>query len=248
MILAKLHLRTLILIAWDYLKGMWAFRCAGDCVAVFGSARLAPDSAAYKLALSLGSTLGRAGFTVMTGGGPGLMEAANRGAREAAAKSLGCHLKLPFESPNEYMDCHVRFRYLLTRKITMFRRSSAFVVLPGGLGTMDELFELLTLIKTKKFPPVPIVMLGREYWKPLIALFDSMLSAKTIDAYDVSLLFITDDLEEAMTCLKTRMIKQLSRKDLLTARTKNLEVVPGSDPSKHSPRSARPEVVDQGAN
>jgi uncharacterized protein (TIGR00730 family) len=196
--------RMLLRIAWDYVKGVSTFTCTGRCVTVFGSARLDSRSALYELARSFGGALGRAGYTVMTGGGPGLMEAANRGAQEAGARSLGCHLRFPFdESPNGYMDGCVRFRYFLTRKLMLVRYSCAFVIFPGGLGTLDEFFELLTLIKSKKLPSVPIVMIGTSYWKPLLSLFDAMAAARTIDASEIDFLFLTDDIREAIAHIKS---------------------------------------------
>src|SRR5262249_11978097 len=160
----------------DYLRGFTLFRFAEPWVTVLGSARLDADSDFYKLTRSVGTALGEAGFTVMTGGGPGLMEAAYPGAFEAGGRSFGWHLALAFEDSNRYLDRCVKFRYLLIRKLMLFRCSCAFVVVPGGLGTMDELFEILTLIKTKKMAQVPIVMIGEDYWRPLVGVFERMIS------------------------------------------------------------------------
>src|SRR6266850_6078740 len=149
----------------DFLRGFRVLHFVGPCVAVFGSARIKAGSPDYELARKIGAGLSRMGFTVMTGGGPGLMEAANRGAKEAGGRSVGCNILLPTEqTPNSYVDRMVTFRYFFVRKVMLVKYSYAFVVLPGGFGTIDELFEALTLIQTRKILDFPVVLMGVDYW------------------------------------------------------------------------------------
>jgi uncharacterized protein (TIGR00730 family) len=172
-------------------------------VAVFGSARTPRDHPRYALACEIGRALGHAGFDVITGGGPGAMEAANKGAREAGACSVGLNIDLPFEQGiNPYVDLALDFHYFFTRKVMFVRYSGAFVVLPGGYGTLDELFEALTLIQTKKIRFFPVVLVGTEYWSGLVDwLRESMLGAGNIGADDLSLLRVTDSVDEVVaTC------------------------------------------------
>ena len=169
-------------------------------VAVFGSARTPHDHPRYELARQIGRALGHAGFDVITGGGPGAMEAANRGARDAGACSVGLNIDLPFEQGmNPYVDLAVDFHYFFARKVMFVRYSGAFVVLPGGYGTLDELFEALTLIQTKKIRFFPVVLVGTEYWSGLVGwLRESMLAAGNIGADDLSLLRVTDSVDEVV--------------------------------------------------
>lgn len=169
-------------------------------VAVFGSARTPHEHPRYELACEIGRALGHAGFSVITGGGPGAMEAANKGAREAGALSVGLNIDLPFEQGiNPYVDLGVDFHYFFARKVMFVRYSGAFVVLPGGYGTLDELFEALTLIQTKKIRFFPVVLVGTEYWSGLVGwLRETMLAAGNIGADDVSLLRVTDSVDEVV--------------------------------------------------
>src|SRR5215208_1009839 len=160
---------TLLRVMRDFLRGYRALHFVGPCVTVFGSARIKPDDPHYELALKMGAAIARLGFTVMTGGGPGIMEAANRGAKEVGGRSVGCNIELPFEqSSNVYLDRCVRLHYFFVRKALLIKYSYAFVVMPGGVGTLDELFEAVTLIQTKKIMSFPVVLMGRDYWQPLI--------------------------------------------------------------------------------
>ena len=167
-------------------------------VAVFGSARTPPEAPEYALAQQVGATLGGRGFTVITGGGPGAMEAANRGAQQAGGMSVGLTIDLPFEQGlNPWLDLSVRFHYFFARKIMFVRYSSAFVVLPGGFGTLDELFEALTLIQTGKIREFPVVLVGREFWAGLADWLEhTMLAAANISPGDLELFRVTDDVEE----------------------------------------------------
>ncbi|MDQ2977582.1 MAG: TIGR00730 family Rossman fold protein [Acidobacteriota bacterium] len=193
------ELYSVLTILWELVKGFRALHFVGPCVTVFGSARFPESHPYYQLARTVGSRLARLGFTVMTGGGPGLMEAANRGAREAGGPSVGCNIVLPQEQKlNPYLDRKVTFRYFFVRKVMLVKYSYAFVVLPGGIGTMDELFEAVTLIQTKKIESFPVVLLGKDYWKPLVAFLNGMVEAGTISRQDLGLLLFTDSVDDAM--------------------------------------------------
>lgn len=172
----------------------------GDAVAVYGSARTEVDSEEYKLGVELGRRLGEAGYNVITGGGPGAMEAANRGAAEAGVKSIGLGIELPFEQGvNPYVDVQLDFHYFFVRKVMFLKYSSGFCALPGGYGTMDELFESLTLVQTEKVGRFPIALIGTDYWGGLVAwLRDRMAADGKINPEDVDLLLVTDDLDEAV--------------------------------------------------
>jgi uncharacterized protein (TIGR00730 family) len=187
-------------IASDFVRGVRALHFVGPCVTVFGSARFAPDHRYYALGREMGRRLGKAGFTVMTGGGPGIMEAANRGARDAGARSVGCNIILPKEQRhNDYLDVWLEFHYFFVRKMMMVKYSYGFVVLPGGFGTLDEIFETATLIQTGKIRNFPLVLMGVDFWRPLFDLFrESMIPERTISPLDVERLFLTDSPDEAM--------------------------------------------------
>lgn len=190
-------LRTLR-IAGELLKGFRKLHFVGPCVTIFGSARF-PDSHRYcQLGRDVGYAVSQVGFTVMTGGGPGVMAAANRGAKEAGGLSIGCNIVLPKEQkPNEYLDKFVEFRYFFVRKLMLAKYSYAFVALPGGLGTLDELFEIATLVQTEKIKQFPIVLAGSDYWKPLVNFMrDTMVREGTIDAIDVDRIVISDSADE----------------------------------------------------
>ena len=183
----------------ELIRGFRTLHFVGPCVTVFGSARFRESHAYYALARQVGEHLTRAGFTVMTGGGPGIMEAANRGAKEAGGRSVGCNIELPTEQqPNPYLDTMVTFRHFYIRKVMLVKYSYAFVVMPGGYGTLDELFETATLVQTGKIKDFPIVLMGVAYWKPMIDfLRTTMVGERTIDAFDVDRLIVTDSPEEA---------------------------------------------------
>ncbi len=151
------------------------------------------------MARDIGARLVNIGFTVMTGGGPGIMEAANRGAKDAGGKSVGCNIELPFEQdPNPYMDKWFTFKYFFIRKVLLLKYSYAFIVMPGGAGTMDELFETLTLIQTKKISDFPVVIIGKAYWKNMLELLDDFVKNKTISPEDMKLFIVTDSVDEAI--------------------------------------------------
>jgi uncharacterized protein (TIGR00730 family) len=193
----------------DFIRGFRTLHFVGPCVTVFGSARFTEEHPYYALARDVGKRLSDLGFTVMTGGGPGIMEAANRGAREAGGRSVGCNIRLAVEqSPNAYLDRTVTCQHFFVRKVLLFKYSYAFVALPGGIGTMDELFEALTLIQTRKIEHFPIMLIGTSYWKPLLDLLHGMVAARTIGVDDRRLFLVTDDLDEAMRHLEEHAVVQ----------------------------------------
>ena len=184
----------------EVLRGFRALHFVGPCVTVFGSARFEEDHRWYALARAMGSALARAGFSVVTGGGPGIMEAANRGAHEVGGFSVGCNIELPREQkPNPYLHRFVEFRYFFVRKIMLVKYSHAFVVMPGGFGTLDEVFETATLMQTGKLAGFPIVAMGRAYWAPLLRFVtEKMIREGTIDPEDLAFFHVTDDVDEAV--------------------------------------------------
>jgi uncharacterized protein (TIGR00730 family) len=194
------ELGRVVHIAWEFLRGFRTLHFVGPCVTVFGSARFAEDHRYYELAREVGRQLARAGFTVMTGGGPGIMEAANRGAREAGGRSVGCNIVLPKEQrPNPYLDVFLEFDHFFVRKVMLVKYSYAFVCLPGGFGTMDEIFETATLIQTGKIRNFPLVLMGREFWTPLVEFVGQrMVEEKTIAAADFERLIVCDAPAEAV--------------------------------------------------
>jgi uncharacterized protein (TIGR00730 family) len=196
------------------MRGFRALHFVGPCVTVFGSARFKPDHPYYELGREVGAGLARRGFAVMTGGGPGIMEAANRGAKDAGGRSIGCNIELPREQvPNPYVDRFVTFRHFYVRKVMLVKYSYAFVALPGGFGTFDEIFEALTLIQTGKIKDFPVILMGRTYWEPLIELLDArLLAEETISAHDVSLLKVTDSAEECASMIRDAVIARFGLK------------------------------------
>jgi uncharacterized protein (TIGR00730 family) len=171
----------------------------GPAVTVFGSARFQEGSPHYSLGVEVGRELARAGFAVITGGGPGMMEAANRGAREAGGASIGCNIVLPHEQkPNPYVDEVVSFNYFFTRKVMLVKYSCAFVCMPGGFGTLDEMFEAATLIQCRKIGPFPLILVGKAFWKNLVELMYDMLHEGAISEEDTGFGFVTDSPAEAV--------------------------------------------------
>lgn len=186
-----------IQICWQFIQGFWRLRHVGPCVTVFGSSRFEEDHRYYQLAREVGYHLGKAGYTVMTGGGPGVMEAANRGAREAGALSVGCNIQLPTEQvANPYTDINVEFSHFFVRKVMLVKFSSAFVIMPGGFGTLDEIFETLNLVETQKIDRFPLVVMGTDYWHKMESFIrNEMMAAGTISLPDMDQLVFCDDPE-----------------------------------------------------
>ena len=184
----------------EFVRGFQRLGSLGRCVTVFGSARFSEEHEYYELARQVGQRLAHEGFTVMTGGGPGVMEAANRGAKEAGGLSIGCNIQLPMEQkPNPYLDRFVEFEHFFVRKVMLVKYSQAFVVMPGGFGTLDEVFETATLMQTEKIESFPIVGMGSRFWGALDDFVrNSLLSEGTISPSDLDLFQSTDSVDEAI--------------------------------------------------
>ena len=195
----RFELGRLLRISAEFIRGFRKLHFVGPCVTVFGSARLPEGNQWYELARETSSLLSRAGFTIMSGGGPGIMEAANRGAREAGGRSIAATIELPHEqSSNPYVDLEIPFHYFFVRKVMLVKYSYAFVVMPGGFGTMDELFEIATLVQTRKVVDFPIVLMGRSFWEPMLDfLRERMIPEGTISTDDPDRLIVTDSAAEA---------------------------------------------------
>jgi uncharacterized protein (TIGR00730 family) len=208
------ELRRTVRILWEFVRGFRTLHFVGPCVTVFGSARFTEEHRYYQLARDLGAELARSGFTVITGGGPGIMEAANRGAKDARGRSVGCNIVLPREQkPNEYVDVMLTFRYFFVRKVMLVKYSYAFIGMPGGFGTFDEIFEAATLVQTGKIKDFPIVLMGVDFWTPLIAYMRARLLADgTIAAGDLSLLHVTDSPQEAASLIRDAAIRKFGLK------------------------------------
>lgn len=188
----------------EFVEGFETMRNVGPAVSVFGSARVKPRDPIYQLGVRVGELLGRAGFCVITGGGGGVMEAANRGAMKAGARSVGLNIKLPFEQkPNPHQNISITFDYFFARKVMFVKYATAYVVLPGGFGTMDEFFEALTLVQTHKIKHFPIILMGRDYYGPLVEwIRRTMVDTRMISPGDPDLVYLTDDPEEAVFIIK----------------------------------------------
>jgi len=188
----------------EFVEGFGLLADLPHAVSIFGSARTKPDSEEYALAERIGSAIAEAGYTVITGGGPGIMEAANSGAAKAGGVSVGLGIELPFEqSLNDYVDVGIEFRYFFVRKTMFVKYSQAFVVLPGGFGTLDELFEAITLVQTKKITRFPIVLVGTDFWSGLLDwVKNQMLPAGKIAQEDLDLVHLTDDVDEVVEIVK----------------------------------------------
>lgn len=193
----------------EFIKGYRALHFKGPCVTVFGSARFKEDHEYYKKTVKLSGEISKLGFTILTGGGPGIMEAANRGARETGGKSIGINIELPFEQkPNPYLDRWVNMKYFFVRKVLLTKYSYAFVVMPGGFGTLDEFFEALTLIQTGKLKQFPMVIIGKDYHQHINKHIELMIEQGTISPEDLKLLFFTDSIEEAVKYIDENSIQQ----------------------------------------
>ena len=204
------ELLRLLHISAEFLRGFRKLHRLGPCVTVFGSARF-PESHPYcGLARDVGRRLAEAGFTVMTGGGPGIMEAASRGAKEAGGRTAGCNIELPVEQkPNPYLDECVTFHHFYVRKVMLVKYSYAFVVLPGGFGTLDEVFETVTLIQTDKIRDFPIVLMASDFWGPLIQFMrDTLLVRGTIDEADFELMKVVDSAEDGVALIRDAAIRR----------------------------------------
>ena len=190
-------------VCWDMFVGVRNLHFVGPCISFFGSARFSEQNPYYKTTVNLAARISELGFTIMTGGGPGIMEAANRGAKSVGGKSVGCNIKLPMEqAPNKYLDHWVTMDYFFTRKTMLIKYSYAFIVMPGGFGTMDEFFEAMTLIQTGKLTHFPVIVYGKEYHKELMDFLEAMERHATISPIDRNLFLVSDDLEQILNHIK----------------------------------------------
>jgi uncharacterized protein (TIGR00730 family) len=199
-------LESTVRIFLEFLRAFESFEFEAPVVTVFGSARFGEDHPHYRLARELGSALARAGFVVMTGGGPGIMEAANRGAREAGGLSVGCNIRLPHEQkPNPYLDRFIELEHFFVRKVMLVKYSCAFIVMPGGFGTLDEAFEVITLVQTGKLERFPVISMGGQFWADLRAFaVNTMFREGTISAEDADFIHDAATPEEAVRIIRAR--------------------------------------------
>lgn len=192
----------------QFIKGFRTLHFVGPCITIFGSARFKEDHPYYIQAREFGKRIASLGFTTMTGGGPGIMEAANRGAFESGGTSVGCNIQLPMEQyPNPYMHKWITFDYFFVRKVLLVKYSYAFIIMPGGFGTMDEFFNILTLAQTRAVTDFPLVLFGKEYYQPLMNTIEMMINKGTIAEEDKKLVLLTDDIEEAMQYIQAYIAK-----------------------------------------
>ena len=206
-----------LLFAWrvfrQFIRGFRILHFLGPSITVFGSARFKEDHPYYQQARAFGERIAKLGLATMTGGGPGIMEAANRGAFEAGGLSVGCNILLPFEQhENPYLHKSITFEHFFVRKVLLVKYSYAFIIMPGGFGTMDELFETLTLVQTKTITKFPIVLFGKQYYKPLMDAIADMEKQDTISPDDLSLVKFTDDIDEAMDFIASYIQKHYTVK------------------------------------
>jgi len=197
----------------EFVEGFEDLAEVGRAVSIFGSARVGAGTVEYQKCVETSHLLGEAGFAIITGGGPGIMEAANKGAKLAGAKSVGCNIELPFEQgSNRFLDVSIDFRYFFVRKTMFVKYAEAFVIFPGGFGTMDELFEALTLIQTNKVRDFPVVLFGTDYWRGLTDWLRGTMAAEgKIAVQDLDLLHITDDPADAVAHIVKRRGEHLAR-------------------------------------
>lgn len=208
-----IEFKMVVNVCLEFIRGFRALHFVGPCITIFGSARYREDHEFYRLTEEISKEISKLGFTIMTGGGPGIMEAANKGAKEVGGKSVGCNIVLPFEQKqNPYLDKWVNIKYFFVRKVFLLKYSYGFIAMPGGFGTLDELFEALTLIQTKKIENFPVVLMGVDYYQPLIDFILKMKEAGTISAHDTDLMLITDDVQEAVKHIEKFAIRKFNLK------------------------------------
>lgn len=213
------ELITLRRVMSDFIRGFRVLHFVGPCVTVFGSARIKTDSPYYELARKMGAAIAQLGFTVMTGGGGGIMEGANRGAKEAGGRSVGCNIELPHEQkPNTYLDRFVTMHYFFVRKTLLVKYSYAFVILPGGAGTLDEMFEAITLIQTRKITNFPVVIMGTDYWDDILPFIHKMAKAGMIAPSDLELVHATNSVDDAIAHIRTHAIDRFGLHPVRTRR------------------------------
>ena len=197
---------SLLSIIFEFIHGFRKLHFVNPCITVFGSARFNEDNLYYQQARAFSQLIAKKGFTVMTGGGPGIMEAANRGAKDVFGKSIGCNIELPKEQqPNPYLDFNIAMDHFYVRKVLLLKYSYAFAVFPGGFGTMDEFFETLTLLQTKKISNFPVVLFGKNYWSKLLEQTKVMREIGTISKNDLDLFLVTDSVTEGVDYINTKL-------------------------------------------
>ena len=200
-------------VAWEFIKGFRTLHFVGPCITIFGSARLGEKTPEYQQTIEVAGQISKLGFTIMTGGGPGIMEAANRGAKSVGGRSVGVNIELPFEQqPNPYLDRSVDIRYFFVRKVLLLKYSYGFVIMPGGFGTLDEFFETITLIQTKKISKFPIVIMDRDYHNKLMEYIDHMVEQGTVSPSDKELYLYTDSIDEAVKYIHENTIDDFELK------------------------------------
>ena len=208
------ELYFIVKVMWEFIKGLRNLHFVGPCITIFGSARLKDGTPEYQQTCEIAGKIAQLGFTIMTGGGPGIMEAANRGAKEVGGRSVGVNIELPFEqNPNPYLDRSVDIRYFFVRKVLLLKYSYGFVIMPGGFGTLDEFFETITLIQTKKISQFPIVVMDKEYHQELMRYVDKMIERGTVSPSDKDLFYYTDSVDDAVAYLHENTVDdfQLTR-------------------------------------
>lgn len=197
---------SLLSIVFEFIYAFRKLHFVKPCITIFGSARFKEDNVYYQHARVFAQHIAKEGFTVITGGGPGIMEAANRGAKDVSGKSIGCNIELPIEQkPNPYLDVNITLNHFYVRKVLLLKYSYAFAVFPGGFGTMDELFETLTLLQNKKISNFPVVLFGKDYWSNLLQQTKVMIAMGTIYKNDLDLFLVTDSVTEAMRYINTKL-------------------------------------------
>ncbi len=231
------NLESAVRIFLEFLHGFESLEVDRPCVTVFGSARFGEGHRYYELARRAGRELAEAGFAVMTGGGPGIMEAANRGAKEGGGLSLGCNIQLPIEQvPNRYLDRYVEFDHFFVRKVMLLKYSSGFIVMPGGFGTLDEVFETVTLMQTGKIGGFPVIVMGSDFWMPLTGFVaGSLLRVETIAEHDMELVQATDDPHDAVR----RIVAYLRESGLPVPRAGRRAAAAKAPPRNRKPRKSR---------
>lgn len=207
-------------VIFEFIKGFRALHFVGPCVTIFGSARFKEDHHWYHRTRQLSARIAQLGFTIMTGGGPGIMEAANRGAKDVGGKSVGCNIVLPHEQHhNPYLDKWVNIKYFFIRKTLLIKYSYAFVVMPGGFGTLDEFFESLTLIQTRKIQMFPIIIFDQDFYQKIMEHSDRMVKAGTINPGDEQLYFVTDSIDDAIAYIQEKSIAAFGLKYMKPKKT-----------------------------
>lgn len=206
------ELRMILSINYEFIKGFRKLHFVGPCITIYGSARINENHPSYQQARELGYQLAKLGFTIMTGGGPGIMEAANRGAKEAGGRSVGCNIVLPFEQkPNPYLDVWLNFRYFFIRKVMLTKYSYGMVIMPGGFGTLDEMFESLTLVQTAKMKKMALVIFDKDFYQHLYDHLEHLAKVGYIDHEDLSLFLYTSSIDEAVQYLERTITERFGK-------------------------------------